>query len=598
MKRIGLRARLTFALLGLALLPLAVATVVLVRMNLGRLAESAREYRMAVASEVVQTLENRLDRALTEMGIASAALAERGVPSEDRVRAVRAQLLGSRVLDGIAVYAPDGTHVDSIVAGPAAALAARPETLPPDIVRAVAERGAAFGDVVLDDAGHPRLPVAVPAYRSGEQSVYAYLWTALDLEPARLAVAEASARRFLGETDRVFVVDANLRVVLHSDPALLLKPLGERGRAFGLPEDGSFLRNVQVSYAASYEVGGESLLGVLVPVPTARWGLAVEQERDEAYAAVRSTWMTATVVAVAFALLALGIGLALGRRLSRPVLDVAAAAGQVAGGRFDVRVAVRRHDEVGQMADAFNAMARDLGDYRDRIVEETRIRTNLSRYLSPDVVEDVVSRKTDLVLGGQRREVSVLFADVASFTPFAEGFPPEVVVGVLNELFSIATEAVFRHGGTVDKFIGDCVMAVFGAPAVLEDHTVRAVRAADEIRRQVAAANERWRVDPGRDIQLSMGVHTGVVVAGNIGSQRRMEYTVIGDAVNVAARLQGVAKGGQIVVSRDVVDRLGGAFLCESGGSVNLKGKSNEIEVFRVIGPAAGPADETGGASE
>jgi class 3 adenylate cyclase len=128
-------------------------------------------------------------------------------------------------------------------------------------------------------------------------------------------------------------------------------------------------------------------------------------------------------------------------------------------------------------------------------------------------------------------------------------------------------------------------MAVFGAPTLHPDHVVRAVRAADEIRRRVAEANERWRVDPGRDIQLSMGIHTGVAVAGNIGSQRRMEYTVIGDAVNVAARLQGVAQGGQIVVSRDVARYLEGEFACESGGAVNLKGKSSEVEVFRVTGP-------------
>ena len=130
MKRIGLRARLTLALLGLGLLPLAVATVVLVRMNLDHLEESAREYRMAVASEVVQALENRLDRGLTEMRVASAALAERGVAAEDRVRSVRAQLLGSGSLDGLAVYGPDGAHIDSIVANAASVLSARPEVLP------------------------------------------------------------------------------------------------------------------------------------------------------------------------------------------------------------------------------------------------------------------------------------------------------------------------------------------------------------------------------------------------------------------------------------------------------------------------------------
>ncbi len=595
MNRIGLQARITLALLALGLLPLLVATIVLVRLNLARLEEAAQEFRMAVASEVGLALVNRMDRVLTEMRIASAALAERGVPAEDRVRTIKAHLMGSGAIDGIAIYDREGRHLDSIVAGDSGALASRPGQLDAAILRVAEARGVAFSQVAKGPAGHPQLPIVVPAYRGEERTLYGYLWTSLDLEPSREDVADASARRFTGDTDRVFVVDDRMQVVLHSDPSRMLAPLGERGRAFGLPEDGSFLKDVGVSYAASYDIGNERLLGVLVPVPLLRWGLVVEQDRDEAYAAVRSTWMTAVVVGLVFALLSLVVGLVLGRHLSRPVLDVAAAAGRVAEGHFDVRVEARRRDEVGRMAEAFNSMARDLGSYRDRVVEETRIRTNLSRYLSPDVVEDVVSRKTALELGGQRREITILFADVASFTPFAEGFPPEVVVGVLNELFTIATDAIFRQGGTIDKYIGDCVMAVFGAPAPLQDHAVKACRAAEEIRRRVQVANEKWIVVPGRDIRLSIGIHTGVVVAGNVGSERRMEYTVIGDAVNVAARLQGVAKGGEIVLSDSVRSRIGDEFACQPGGAVSLKGRSQEVEIFRLVESASGGGGVPGG---
>jgi adenylate cyclase len=218
-------------------------------------------------------------------------------------------------------------------------------------------------------------------------------------------------------------------------------------------------------------------------------------------------------------------------------------------------------------------------------VVETRAATSLSRYLSPGVVEAILKDPDRLRLGGERREITVLFADVVAFTKLAEQQQPEVVVQLLNELFTFATEIIQRRGGIIDKFIGDCVMAVWGAPEQRPDDPLRAVLAAEDLRRWLDTANRRWRKQLGLEIRLAMGINTGMAVAGNLGSEKRMDYTVIGDAVNVAARLEGKAAPGQILLSQATRDRLPKEFdlgRLKGLGESKLYGKASTLPVFEV----------------
>ena len=179
----------------------------------------------------------------------------------------------------------------------------------------------------------------------------------------------------------------------------------------------------------------------------------------------------------------------------------------------------------------------------DPNLQNIPIRTDLGRYIPGELVDQIVRRERDMGLGGTRREISVLFADVVGFTPMTEQLEPEHIVTILNELFTILTQIVFRHGGTVDKFLGDCVMALWGAPTEQSDHASRAVEAAEDMLSWLETGNERWQETFGVTIQLAIGVHCGTAVVGNIGSEKRMEYTAIGDVVNVAARLEADSDG-------------------------------------------------------
>jgi class 3 adenylate cyclase len=172
---------------------------------------------------------------------------------------------------------------------------------------------------------------------------------------------------------------------------------------------------------------------------------------------------------------------------------------------------------------------------------------------------------------------------VVSFTRFAEEAPPERVTAFLNELFTVLTEVIFRHGGTVDKFLGDSVMAIFGAPTAQQDHALRAVMAAEDMHRFVSASAPAWRDSYGIDVQLAVGINSGEAVVGNLGSESRMEYTAIGDVVNVAARLETVAHPGQTLLTDAVARRCAGqGFSFSTLGPHPLRGKSRSVEVLQL----------------
>jgi adenylate cyclase len=234
----------------------------------------------------------------------------------------------------------------------------------------------------------------------------------------------------------------------------------------------------------------------------------------------------------------------------------------------------------------YSAVAIDRARLNDSIREQKRVRERLERYHSPAVVEAIVGRHLTAVdeERHETREVSVLFADIVGFTPRCEGREPEDVARFLSEFFSLASDAVFEYGGTLDKFIGDAVMAFFGAPLQQADHAERAVRAAIAAHRRLRKWNDQ-REGRGEDkVEIRIGINSGRVVVGEFGSATRVDYTVLGNTVNVAARLQNtVAKAGQIVMGEPTHTQVEHLFPTEVLGNFQLKGLQGKVPVFRLL---------------
>lgn len=219
---------------------------------------------------------------------------------------------------------------------------------------------------------------------------------------------------------------------------------------------------------------------------------------------------------------------------------------------------------------------------REQLQREAIVRDKLGRFLPAGVVERVIAG--EIKLGGVAQEITTLFADIRGFTPMSERTTPETVVEILNEHFTIMTDSVLRNMGTLDKYIGDSVMALFGAPENdPEVDPVNAVSAAIGMQQGMTKVNEKLTARGLPNIKIGIGINTGVAIVGEIGSERQMNYTAIGDSVNLAARLESNAQPGQILISAETAVRLRGAFALNALPPIKVKGKSDPIPVYEVV---------------
>jgi adenylate cyclase len=263
--------------------------------------------------------------------------------------------------------------------------------------------------------------------------------------------------------------------------------------------------------------------------------------------------------------------------LTSPIEKLVEVTRQVAAGNFDVQSNVTSHDEVGELAKSFDTMVSGLK-------ERDKMKNVLNKFHGSSITEDLM--KGDLALGGKKKRVTVFFSDIRDFTKFSEGHTPEEVVEMLNEYFEIMVGIVTRNHGVVDKFVGDAMMAIWGAPNTTGQDEWYALKACLEMRAALEKLNE-LRVGRGQtEIKIGMGLNSGDAISGTIGSSERMEYTVIGDTVNTASRVESSTKafGTDLLVSEETLAAVEGRFLPEFAGAAEVKGKAEPLKMFKVRG--------------
>jgi adenylate cyclase len=237
-----------------------------------------------------------------------------------------------------------------------------------------------------------------------------------------------------------------------------------------------------------------------------------------------------------------------------------------------------------------SAMAIDNVQLHDQVVEAEKKRQNFGRFLSPAIVDKIMNEEGDLVLGGQKTVVSTLFCDIRGFTGITERIEPEALVDLLNEYFSEMTDIVFKHQGTLDKYVGDEIMAVFGAPVSSGDDAYQAVCAAIEMQKRNTELNELRKQESRPHIDLGIGICTGEVTAGYFGSPMRMEFTVMGDRVNTGSRFCDAASAGKIVIGDETFEKVRERIDANPMGAIKLKNKEFPVSTHEVTGLKAGQA--------
>ena len=264
----------------------------------------------------------------------------------------------------------------------------------------------------------------------------------------------------------------------------------------------------------------------------------------------------------------------------RPLPVLAKAARDVGKGRLDMQVSFEMKDEIGQLAQAFNQMILSLR-------EKEMIRSTFGRYMSKEVVDGFLNGKVSMELGGgELKEMTVLMSDIRGFTEFSEKLPPQEVVTLLNRYFTEMVQAIAENGGTVDKFIGDAVLAVFGWPVARENHERLAVEAALAMKERLAALNVSLVKEGRNPIEIGIAINSGKAVAGNIGSQEKVQYTVIGDAVNLTSRMESGNKeyGTDLIVSEPVYLAVKEWFKFKDIGEKPVRGRTEPVHIYQVLG--------------
>jgi adenylate cyclase len=377
----------------------------------------------------------------------------------------------------------------------------------------------------------------------------------------------------------VRLLDRDGRVLASSDPGLR----GERREALaGHPKSAD---GVWVGRTGSRLEVAAPVIHSGVPIGEAQIELDLRLLVDPVVAGNAQQLAAVAVVVVAIGALA---GLGFVALLVGPLRRLRVGVERLAAGDVTVRVPPTSRDEVGELTRAFNEMG-------DSLEQKHKIQQAFGRYVDDYVLNQLLESDTHEKQVGIEREVTILFVDIRQFTRLSEGMNANDVVLLLNECFQLISDLILGAGGTIDKFIGDSVMAYFGAPLPQADHALRAVTAAIEIARAVERRNAQISAaDDGRvPISIGVGIHTGVVVVGNIGSDRRTDFTAVGDAVNVAHRLEKLARPGEILVSEAVQRQARGAARLRFEGERQLSGREEPVHVYSVdLGPLGGAGAE------
>ncbi len=244
---------------------------------------------------------------------------------------------------------------------------------------------------------------------------------------------------------------------------------------------------------------------------------------------------------------------------------------------------IKFNEELSKRNKEIDELNKGLEEKVKKQVDEIQRINRLKRYFSPQIVDTVISKGDEICLENSRKLLTIFFSDIKGFTTMTDNLEPEDTIALLNEYFSKMTKLIFKYGGMVDKFMGDGILAFFGDPLEFKDHAERAVRTAIGMKSIVDSLQPRWE-DIGCDLNISIGICTGYVTVGNIGSEERMEYTVIGNHVNLAQRLQAEAGAGQVLINQRTFSMVKDVIETEKIHNINLKGLNKPVTAYNVLG--------------
>ncbi|MBU1240981.1 HAMP domain-containing protein [Myxococcota bacterium] len=410
----------------------------------------------------------------------------------------------------------------------------------------------------------PMITIAGPLYREG------VLYSVMSIDVLIEDINRAVNSLKVGDHSRAYVTDGDGRFISHYTPSRALRENiknTEDREIFsdflaGSGENATTLPPAAVVYDRSDYV-------VVSRIPEIGWTLFFHLPKSEVNRPLKRLFWT-LLLGISAALLLLGVTIfALSRRITRPILELASQSHRVAQGDYDIHLHITSNDEIGYVTHCFNDMAEGLK-------EREFIKSTFGRYVSKDVMQDIL--QGNISLGGEKRELSILFSDIRGFTNLSEGLDPIELVRLLNAYFKRMDQAITQTGGSINKYLGDGILAIFGAPNKLENSALAAVQSAHGKIAHLAEFNKKQ----GTSLKIGIGIHTGEAVVGNIGCENRTEYAVIGESVNMSDKVESMTKfyGVPLLITEPTAQKLPDTYLLLTIDSIACKFSGGTITLF------------------
>ncbi len=408
-----------------------------------------------------------------------------------------------------------------------------------------------------------------------------------DMIQAAQAGIEAYARSLLlSDTELVFALDRDGGVAMATAEVPLTEAERKALLSGAVPEDRSLSTAV---------IGGVERVAGSFAFDPFGWTVFVSEAKSVFYSDVSLITNQTVALVAGTCILTVALLIVFVRHLTRPVAKTAGAMrGIISSNDLSARVDVAYRDEIGEMSQTFNIMIGELEKAYGRIKtyayqavvsqkKEQKIRHIFQKYVPQELIDKFFANPESMLVG-ENRKISILFSDIRSFTTISEGLAPDVLVSALNRYFSVMVDIIMNRGGIVDKYIGDAIMAFFGAPVHRDNDALASVEAALEMSEALAVFNADQRARGEPEFLTGIGLNYGTVTVGNIGTDRKMDYTVIGDMVNVASRLEGLTKlyRQPLIISETLKAEIGSAFPARIVDSVAVKGRRGGIRIYTL----------------
>jgi adenylate cyclase len=372
-------------------------------------------------------------------------------------------------------------------------------------------------------------------------------------------------------------------VVVNKGKIVSASDVKRKGDDYNLPQGIQPLKPEDDVLIQEYAENGKRFFDIAVPIIASKGNISLGEvhlkvSQDLITKVVTAAAIKVVLITIAALIVGIIISIIIVQIMTNPIKYLVKGVRAIGDGNFDVQIKIKTRDELGELTDAFNSTAKSLK-------EKELLKGAFSTYVSSSLMEEILKDPSKMSLHGKKIKATMLFTDIRGFTSMSEELDPVEVVSIINEYLTLQTDKVLKWQGVLDKFVGDCVMAVYGVPFPKEDDSYRAVRTAIDIREGLIKLNAIRERRGQKIVGIGMGLNTGEVVSGNMGSPQKMDYTVIGDNVNLASRLEANAPAGRIYVSESTYLETKDKIEYTQLESIMVKGKKEPIKIYEPIKP-------------